>query len=101
MLKNRRIVSSPILFNHSFISKISITPLKNYSEELPNPARLKRKVLRLEKNVGYMYQVLGKRRIYVCMYVYMFLCMCVCIHVCIYVLICKNVCMYVCMYVCM
>src|ERR1043165_10141682 len=46
---------------HSFISNIYIAPLQeNYSEALPTPARLKRAVLRCEKNIGE--KVLGKRR---------------------------------------
>src|SRR6218665_2525280 len=42
-----------LLFIHSFITEIYIAPLQgHYSEALPTLARLKRSVLRLEKNVS-------------------------------------------------
>src|SRR6218665_236032 len=58
---------------HSITSNIYIAPVQeNYSEGLTTPSRLKRKVLRLKKNVGY--KVLRKRHIHPCIHAFMYLC---------------------------
>src|SRR6218665_99305 len=100
-------------FIHSYRYLYSASSRK-LLEALPTPSRLKLKVLRLGKKVGY--RVLGKRHMYVCMYPYMYLCfMYVSMYVSMYnymisenkdgrqclTTLCMHACMHVCMHVCM